>query len=203
MKDICSTLFDIPTAQSLEPAGGKILISEPFLDENCFSHSVISLIDYEATGGAIGVVLNHKSQSTLSEVLDDDYVKVDVPIYCGGPLALDRVFFIHNLGTDIIPGSRQYAPGLYVGGNFEAVLDYINSGYPVEGCVRFFVGYSSWDRGQLEGELAEGSWALCGSPEDASEILRGGGDAFWHRRVRSLGDAFRAWRLVPRMACAN
>ncbi|MDE6109898.1 MAG: YqgE/AlgH family protein [Muribaculaceae bacterium] len=203
MKDICSTLFDIPTTVSLEPAAGKLLVSEPFLEENCFTHSVVSLIDYDVTGGAIGVVLNHKSPSTLAEVLDDDSVKVDVPVYCGGPMALDRVFFLHNLGPEIIPGSRPYAPGLYVGGEFTAVLDYLNSGYPADGCVRFFVGYSSWESGQLERELAEGSWAVGDSPADSSDLLRGAGDAFWHRRVRDLGEAFRAWRLVPRMTCAN
>ncbi|MDE6043660.1 MAG: YqgE/AlgH family protein [Muribaculaceae bacterium] len=203
MKDICSTLFDVPAATAIAPAGGKLLISEPFLEENCFTHSVVSLLDYDVTGGAIGVVLNHKSPSTLAEVLDDDSVKVRVPVYCGGPLALDRVFFLHNLGTDIIPGSRPYAPGLFVGGHFDAVLDYINSGYPLEGSVRFFVGYSSWETGQLERELADGAWAVADSPDDASRLLSGSGDAFWHSRVRDMGDAFRAWRLVPRMTCAN
>ena len=64
MKDICSTLFDIPTTVSLEPAPGKLLVSEPFLEENCFTHSVVSLIDYDVTGGAIGVVLTHSARTT-------------------------------------------------------------------------------------------------------------------------------------------
>ncbi|MDE6136308.1 MAG: YqgE/AlgH family protein, partial [Muribaculaceae bacterium] len=149
------------------------------------------------------VVLHHPSVSRLAALVDDCDVRADVPVYCGGPLALDRLFFMHTLGAELIPGARPYMPGMYIGGDFDAVLDYLNSGYAVEGRVRFFVGYSGWDEGQLESEIAEGTWALTESPADVSELLQGADDAFWHRAVRLLGDEFRSWRLVPRMACAN
>ena len=203
IKDICSALFSVPTGTSDVPRGGDLLIAEPFMDENYFSHSVISVIDYEPKGGAMGVVLNHQSPSMLSDVLDDVDIKVDMPVYCGGPLALDRLFFLHNLGSDIIPGARPYAPGMFVGGDFDAIIEYINSGYPTDGRVRFFVGYSGWDEGQLEQELAEGTWAIdhwSGSP---AELLKDSGDTFWHKTVRNLGEPYRSWRLVPRMTCAN
>lgn len=206
MKDLCSTLFDVRTsAVASAPAPGRLLVSEPFLEEDCFSHSVATLLDYEPRGGAMGVVLNHRTPSLLADVLDSDAgVRVDVPVYCGGPLALDRLYFLHTLGSDIVPGSRpSYADGLYVGGDFDAMIDYINSGYTIDGCVRFFVGYSSWEAGQLESEIAEGTWAVSESPALASELLCGAGDAFWHRRVRALGSAYRAWRLVPRVSCVN
>lgn len=203
MKDICTSLFARPATAKTVPSGGSLLVSEPFMEENYFSHSVVSLIDYEPAGGAMGVVLNHKSPSMLSDLLDDADIRVDVPVYCGGPLALDRLFFLHNLGEEIIPGARPYMPGMFVGGDFDAVIEYINAGYDIEGCVRFFVGYSGWEEGQLEGELAEGSWALGDAPVDTDNLLRGFGDAFWHSAVRRLGGEFRSWHLVPRMVCAN
>lgn len=202
MKDICSALFSVPASVSIKPAGGKLLISDPFLEENYFTHSVVSLIDYEAGGGAMGVVLNHKSPSILADVLDDPSIRVDVPVYCGGPLAQDRIFFLHTLGSEIIPGARAYMPGMYIGGDFDAVTDYINSGYSLEGTVRFFIGYSSWEDGQLESEIADGALAVGDAP-DASELLRGNSDRFWHRAVRGLGEVYRSWRLVPRITCAN
>lgn len=203
LKDICSSLFARSAAADTLPRGGKLLVAQPFLDENYFSRSVVSLLDYDPQGGAMGVVLNHPSVSRLADLVDDCDVRADVPVYCGGPLALDRLFFMHTLGAELIPGARAYMPGMYVGGDFDAVLDYLNSGYAVEGRVRFFVGYSGWDEGQLESEIAEGTWALTESPADVSELLQGADDAFWHRAVRLLGDEFRSWRLVPRMACAN
>lgn len=203
MKDICTSLFARSASADTQPRGGKLLLAQPFMDENYFSHSVVSLLDYDPKGGAMGVVLNHPSPSRLADLVDDCDVRTDIRVYCGGPLALDRLFFLHTLGADIIPGARPYMDGMYVGGDFDAVLDYANSGYPLEGRVRFFVGYSGWEEGQLEGEIAEGTWALSEPPASASELLKGSDDAFWHRCVRLLGPEFRSWRLVPRMACAN
>ena len=203
MKDICSALFAAPDVKSAPLRGGNMLISEPFLEEDCFSHSVISIIDYDVHGGAMGVVLNHRSNSTVADLLDEPRVEIDVPVYIGGPLATDRLFFIHNLGADIIPGSRPYAPGLYVGGDFEAIIEYVNSGYPVDGCVRFFVGYSGWAEHQLEKEIAAGTWAVAEEPDDTTRLFHGNGDHYWHREVRALGEPYRPWRLVPRMTYAN
>ncbi|MDE6160407.1 MAG: YqgE/AlgH family protein [Muribaculaceae bacterium] len=203
MKDICSALFSVPSTAGSAPHGGDLLVAEPFMDENYFSHSVVSVIDYEPNGGAMGVVLNHQSPSMLSDVLDDVEIKVDMPVFCGGPLALDHLFFLHTLGNDIIQGARAYAPGIYIGGDFDTMIEYVNSGYPTEGKVRFFVGYSGWDEGQLEQELAEGSWAMLRYSDRIKEILRGHGDAYWHRTVRQLGEQYRPWRLVPHLTCAN
>lgn len=203
MNDICSALFAAPAAVASSPHGGSLLVAEPFLDEDCFCHAVVSLIDYEPGGGAMGVVLNHRSPSMLSELLEDADVRVDCPVYIGGPLASDRLFFMHTLGDGIIPGARAYAPGLYVGGDFDAILEYVNSGYQVDGTVRFFVGYSGWERGQLEQELACGAWAMAQADSDPEQLFRGHGDAYWHRAVRALGEPYRSWRMVPRLTCAN
>lgn len=203
-KDICSALFAQPcSSQQARPAGGRLLVAEPFMDESIFTHSIISLLDYEPEGGAIGVVLNRQSHSNLSDLIDDLEINCDIPVFCGGPLAMDRVFFMHTLGSDIIPGAREFMPGVYVGGDFDAMIEYINSGYRTEGVVRFFVGYSSWDRAQLENEIAEGAWALTDAPVNPSDLLTGSGDRVWHRTVRSLGSEYRSWRLVPRLVCAN
>ncbi len=121
LKDICSALFAQPAGADMAvPAGGRLLVAEPFMEEGVFSHSVVSLLDYEPGGGAMGVVLNRKSHNLLGDVLEDVSVLRDVPVFCGGPLAQDRAFFIHTLGPEIIPGARPYMPGMYVGGDFDA-----------------------------------------------------------------------------------
>ena len=65
------------------------------------------------------------------------------------------------------------------------------------------VGYSGWSGSQLEEELARNVWAvspLTGSPHD---MLRGAGDAYWHRAVRALGDDFRGWLYHPQNPMVN
>ncbi len=83
------------------------------------------------------------------------------------------------------------------------MVDIIRSGYDIEGCVRFFIGYSSWTAGQLEGEINNGSWALAGSEISNSEIFDGSGDSYWHRMVRRMGKNFRSWSLIPKHVINN
>lgn len=147
--------------------------------------------------------MNNRTEYMLSELLDGVSEECDQPVYCGGPLGLDRLYFIHNLGPDVIPDGRPFGNGLYVGGDFNAVLEYLNSGYPAEGFLRFFIGYSSWGADQLERELREGTWAQTSAPRASETLLKGSADAYWHRCVRGLGEAFRPWRLLPRYPAYN
>lgn len=201
MKDIITDIFNVSATKG-DVRQGALLVAEPFLRESYFNHGVLSLVDYNPDDGAMGVVMNYRTGNMLSDVLDDISPQYDAPVYCGGPLGQDRLFFIHTLGPDIISEAREYAPGLFVGGDFNAITDYVNSGYQLDGVLRFFVGYSGWSRGQLEDELSENVWALTDF-SDARELLHGSGDSYWHRCVRQLGDAYRAWQLLPRNIHAN
>ena len=202
MKDITTNLFKVKSKPSI-PNCGNLLVAEPFTKEAYFNHGVVSLLDYVPSEGATGVVMNNRTEFMLPELLEGVSPKVDIPVFCGGPIGQDRIFFLHTLGSDIIRGSRRYAPGIYVGGDFEAIVEYVNSGYPVEGAVRFFVGYSAWDEGQLEKELGDERWVLTQAPLQASLLLTGTGDRYWHRTVRSLGSLYRSWTLLPRNVEAN
>ena len=203
MKNLANSLFHVAVIDDSAPRCGGLLVAEPFLAETHFNHGVVSIIDYDPDEGATGVVMNNRTEYMLSELLDGVSSDADRPVYCGGPLGLDRLFFIHNLGPYIIPDGRRYADGLYVGGDFDAVLDYINSGYSAEGAVRFFIGYSSWTRGQLEREIHDGTWAKAPMPRSTAMLLSGSADSYWHRMVRTLGEAYRPWLLLPRNPSHN
>lgn len=203
MKDLSTLLQFKATPSGKRPECGTLLVAEPFLKESYFNHGVISIIDYLPTDGATGVVMNNRTGYGLSELLDGLETDIDIPVYCGGPLGQDRLFFIHTLGRNIVPKAREYAPGLYVGGDFEAITNYINAGYTIDGCVRFFIGYSSWSAGQLEREIEEHTWAEAPAPYDPMDLLRGDADPYWHRTVRTLGVEYRSWRLIPRIPECN
>ena len=201
MKDLDTSLFfRVFTSRTVHE--GDLLVAQPFLSESCFRHSVISLIDYSACEGATGIVINKRVNYHLDEVLDGVETDAAVTVYCGGPLCQDRLYFVHTLGDTVIPGARLYAPGMWVGGDFDSAVGYINAGYPVDGHIRFFVGYSGWGPGQLESELEEGSWAVV--PAASSQgLLSSSDDACWHAAVRHLGPDYRAWTLVPDNLNAN
>ncbi len=196
MKNLATKLFKV-TAGVRIPCCGGLLVAEPFLAEPCFKHGVISIIDYVSGNGATGVVMNKRTGYKLSDLLDHVDKGLDAPVFCGGPLGQDRLYFIHTLGERIIPGARLYGRGLYVGGDFNSVIAYVNSGYPTDGNVRFFIGYSGWTGRQLEQEINESTWAQAPVPTAPEDLLILDGDAYWHRAVRSLGEDYRSWQLLP------
>ncbi|MDE6853469.1 MAG: YqgE/AlgH family protein [Muribaculaceae bacterium] len=201
MKDLASRLFKIEPAYR-QPAAGHILVSQPFNDNEYIYHGVATVIDYLADEGATGVVLNNKSEYTLDRLLDGVEVG-GIPVFCGGPTGQDRLFFIHTLGADIIEGARSYCDGLYVGGNFDSAIDYINRGYAVEGYIRFFIGYANWTEGELEREINAGYWGTIARCQSTDDILTGSGDHYWHRFVRQLGQQYRSWQLLPKNPVCN
>lgn len=202
MKELDTSIFNLKTIK-LPVHDGDLLIAEPFLDESCFARGVVSVIDYSREDGATGVVLNNRMDYTLDDVLDGITTDIDVPVYCGGPLCQDRLYFIHTLGPQIFAGAREYAPGLYIGGDFDSAIQYVNEGYPFDGCLRFFIGYSGWSSGQLEQEIMDDTWAITPMLGEPAQLLRGGGDPYWHKVVRQLGTAYRSWRFLPRDVRAN
>lgn len=202
MKDLSSAILNIHNIGTKEVHPGSVLVAQPLLNDVCFKHAVVTLVDCD-DDYMLGLVMNLATGHTLDEYVDGMAAACDVPVYCGGPVGKDRMVVMHTLGADCFPGSREFAPGLYLGGDFDEALDYVNNGYPIEGMMRFFVGYSGWDANQLADEMAEGTWGVADSIFDKSELLTGDGDAYWHKAVRELGSTYRAWNLFPRNLMAN
>lgn len=203
MKYLSSSILTVPPVRPRPLEPGSLLLAEPLLTETYFNHGVITLVDYTTDDGALGLVMNIPTNHTLDEYLDGVDRFSAVPVYCGGPLGQDRMVFMHTLGSEFFEGSKQFAPGLYLGGDFDAAIDYVNSGYPTEGVLRFFVGYSGWDSPQLKDEIDDNVWAICESPADRSLLLKDDLDAYWHRFVRRMGEPYRPWQFYPRNLQAN
>ena len=184
--------IDIPTGS---PSQGALLIAEPFLKESYFNHSVICLTEHNPKGSVMGVVLNHQLPVSLRKTIDGITRTDKIPVYCGGPMSRDRLFFIHTL-PEIIPDGHEIIDGLFISGDFDAMRRYVNSGGQIEGKIRFFVGYSGWTGLQLDEEISNNVWAVS-SFKNASNLLRGSGDTFWHRYVRLMGERYRGWQYHP------
>ena len=121
MLDFESLIFNIDINRSAIPHAGSLLVAEPFLRERYFHHSVICLVDYEERGSAMGIVLNNRTSYTLQDLLPSVTASVTIPVYCGGPMSCERLYFVHTLG-DLIPSSREIVDGLYIGGDFDTKI---------------------------------------------------------------------------------
>ena len=61
--------------------------------------------------------------------------------------------------------------------------------------IRVFAGYAGWAPGQLEGELAEGSWIVLDAR--ASDIFTERPDRLWAEVLRRGGPAHAVVALLP------
>ena len=132
---------------------------------------------------------------TLNDLMPDWEEGKRVPIYCGGPVDLQRMFLLHTLG-ETLGSSTEVLPGVYVGADLEKIIEYIEKGGEMDGKLRFFLGYCGWSPGQLGGEIEGKTWAVNSLPQ-TQNLLKDKGYSFWTREVKDLGEDYRGWLIVP------
>lgn len=170
---------------------GDLLVAEPFLTEAYFRRAIILLIDHNEAEGSVGLVLNKQSSIPLKRVLRNAMCPEHITLHLGGPVEKGRLLYLHTLGQRIA-GAMALENGLYIGGRFEDVLQYINSDEYDERRIKFFAGYCGWTQGQLLGELAEESWAVA-ALDNASMVMLSHDESLWYEVVASLGTEYRKW----------
>lgn len=190
------SFLNIKHHEERPPRGGDLLIANPLLQETFFTRAVILLIAHDSNKGMFGLAINMETNLMLSDLLPDWDKDHDMQVYCGGPCDTDRLFMLHSLGAEVMPGSVAVCPGIWLCSNIDALRKYADEGGDYQDKVKFMAGYSGWARGQLGSELEAGTWAVRYSV-DTSRLLRGAGLPFWRTQVELLGPAYRSWLLVP------
>lgn len=143
---------------------GHLLIAHPLLNDGFFNRSVVFLTSH-GEEGAVGFCMNFKTQFYLRDVRPQ-VKNGNFPIYEGGPVAKNQLFFLHTLGHDL-SDSVEVGHRLFVGGDFSELMHMIDHGKVKSHQVRFFAGYSGWGEYQLEAEIEQKHW-LVQEPEDAN-----------------------------------
>ncbi len=118
--------------------------------------------------GAMGIILNHNSETTVGDIVSDPELVAlhPLPVHQGGPLATNELSFsaISWSKTKGLVFKPHISPG-----NAAALMRKNTH------LVRATVGHSAWSPGQLEDELQRNSWvtlkptpALLTQPHDLS-----------------------------------
>ena len=154
----CYLLFvlDFSFKNAILPGSGKILLSDPFLDEDYFRRSVVLICNHN-DDGTFGFVLNNYIDLNLNKV-DENFPDLDVKISIGGPVETDSLFYIHEFKN--VNDSFEIIKGLYFGGDYNELLENIAESKN-QNAVRFFLGYSGWAPQQLDEEIASHSWIVA------------------------------------------
>jgi putative transcriptional regulator len=177
---------------NIKPKIGSLLLSEPFQAEQIFNRSVIILCEYNEEG-SFGVVLNKPSPYKVKDIIKE-MSEVDFPVYIGGPVDVERIFFIHDQG-DIIPNSIKINEKYYWGGDLDVIKNMIANKQLGSENIRFFIGYSGWDAEQLKEELTYNSWVVLNKEID--NMLSFSAESLWEKCVNKLGKDYSFWTKMP------
>lgn len=177
----------------LKPKKGNLLIAEPsIIGDISFNRAVILLADHTQLG-SVGFILNKPLDYNLKDLIEG--TDSDFPIYNGGPVEQDNLYFIHKSPL-LIPDSIEIANGIYWGGDFKTVLELINTAQLSQDDIKFFLGYSGWDENQLDSELASNAWLISRNTYKNS-IISKGETTFWKEKMLELGGEYSIWSNAP------
>ena len=169
-------------AQSDDLALGKLLVASRDLGDPNFAKAVILLVRYEQDKGAVGLVLNKRTDVPLSRVFGDlkEASGRTDPIYIGGPVELNTVQALFKSGSKPQGADRVFGD-VYLISNKDALTRTLAARAEAE-VFHAYVGYAGWGAGQLEHEIELGAWHIM--PADAGTVFHADPDSVWPRLIQ-------------------
>lgn len=138
----------------------NLLCAVPQLADPNFVRSVVLIVDHTPEG-AFGLIVNHELPTTIGEFADAVELRwegpSEQPLRLAGPVEPVRAFLLHDQ-PDWDPMADAIAPGAFLTSTLEGVRLHSESRFGAQGRFLVFLGYAGWGPGQLEAEMAQGSW---------------------------------------------
>ncbi len=166
----------------IEPAGGVLLIAEPFLKDPNFLRSVVFVCEHKQEG-TVGFILNRRFKNTIDELVPE-LEGIGLPVYYGGPVQTNTIHFLHQCPEEI-PGGEEVINGVYWGGDFDLLVRHIRNQTVDPGKIKFYIGYSGWGEGQLDDEMKENTWLTLQASENL--VFHTSDETIWKAALQELG----------------
>jgi putative transcriptional regulator len=132
-----------------------LLVAAPPLVDPNFDRTVVLVLEH-GESGALGIVLNRPSDTTLADVFPEWRELVSPPdvAFAGGPVATDAVIALARRRAPEVDGFTEILDDL---GTINLADDPLDIGASLL-ALRVFAGYAGWAPFQLEAEMAQGAW---------------------------------------------
>jgi putative transcriptional regulator len=180
-----------------ESLAGKLLVATPDMDDPNFFRTVVFIVEHDDDEGALGLVLNRPSDAAVSDHLPDwDEAAAPPPVvFVGGPVTPEVA--IGLVDRPSYPPADWRAALHQIG-----LIDLATHPGDVGGVARcrVFAGYAGWVVGQLDMEVALGSWFVVDALEN--DVFTSEPDDLWRsvlRRQDSRLSWFANYPLDPRL----
>jgi putative transcriptional regulator len=179
-------------SNNLKPAKGRLLVSEPFMGDFFFGRSVVLLTEHNEEG-SFGLILNKPADTTFKQLIKDS-PNFNSPIFYGGPVETDSLFYMHNLGNEI-EGAIKISNNLWWGGDFDILMEKMELNLIKSNQIRFFMGYSGWGINQLDSEIKRNSWVITNMSN--INVLTTDPLNLWENILTKMGKKYSYWTKFP------
>lgn len=186
-------MLDLTFKNNIPASTGKVLVADPFEGDEYFERSVVLLCSHSEEG-SFGFIINNIIEVNMKD-LNDNFIRVDLPVSKGGPVERDSLFFIHTLGNKM-NNSQHLGHGIYIGADFQQLYEMIENDEIQEHQIRFFIGYSGWSKGQLEEEIEQNAWVVA-DIDHPDEIMKIMDEDPWHHFMKKLGKKYEIMTNFP------
>eukprot|EP00928_Gymnodinium_smaydae_P044358 TRINITY_DN29592_c0_g1_i1.p1 TRINITY_DN29592_c0_g1~~TRINITY_DN29592_c0_g1_i1.p1 ORF type:complete len:542 (-),score=92.51 TRINITY_DN29592_c0_g1_i1:217-1653(-) len=178
-------------SDSSEPEVGDMLVAHPLalLNQPSLDHTVVLVTGVNHVARHVrGVVLGKRDRVSNLEVMigrrcdrqDRERLLscralLSLPLYWGGDLhergLVSNLTWLHAYGS-LVPGSAAVAPGVWQGGELEALSSAIEASSASKPLARPILGYVGWSTEELQSDLSRGVWVRtrATSPHEAVDV---------------------------------
>lgn len=150
-------------ARAQEVTSTTFVVALKALDNSAWKGAVLVAVPYE--DAHVGLIINRPSKARMGDVFPDfqPALKVEQPIYIGGPMAPRVVFAVARVGADPGGNSLQILPGVWLVKESKTI-DALMEKDP--NALRYYMGYVYWSAGELAAEVKKGLMALAPASAD-------------------------------------
>ena len=174
----------------MDSTRGKLLIAGPGLMDPNFWRTVVLMVEHSEEG-ALGLVLNRPSETTVGEAVSEleHLLDVDDRLFIGGPVQPSALIVLAEFDD---PEQAALIAFLDIG---VLATDSPEDGAPALRRGRAFVGHAGWGPGQLESELERGDWIL--EPARREDVFTGGALELWPTVLTRKGGSYALLARMP------
>jgi putative AlgH/UPF0301 family transcriptional regulator len=159
---------------------GKLLVASRSLGDPDFAGTVVLLVRYDEKG-ALGLILNLRTDIPLSRVLDLAAAKDrSDPVYLGGPVGASAVFALFESSAKMEKAENIFGAVYLI--SDKALFEQTISARPDPGVFHVYLGYAGWTQDQLRAEAQSGAWFVF--PADAATVFNSDPDSLWLQMIQ-------------------
>jgi len=169
-------------AQEADLAAGNFLVASRDLRDPNFAETVILIVRYDEDEGAMGLVVNRRSDLPLSRVFESFKEAKDRSdcAFMGGPVQPGDVLAL--LRTSDAPDDALHVFSSIYLISTKDLLKKTLAHKVDESSFHVYLGYAGWGAGQLEHEISVGAWHIL--PADAGSVFEADPESVWPRLIR-------------------